>query len=1064
MVCDPERNKEGLFQRGRERDRELETSMREKHRSAASCTPPTGDVPATKKCLMQKKGKHAKKMRNQPTNVTLSSGFVADRGVKHLNGGGKPFRAQKLDPSSGTSRQQQAKMAHYSPPRPDVNEQSSSKVMFKKKGGWKAGPEGTSQEIPKYITASTFAQARAAEISAMLKAVTQKSSNSLVFQTLPRHMRRRAMSHNVKRLPRRLQEIAQKEAEKAVHQKKEHSKNKCHKARRCHINRMLEFNRRQKKNRWLETHIWHAKRFHMVKQWGYCLGERPTVKSHRACYRAMTNRCLLQDLSYYCCLELKGKEEEILKALSPMCSIDTGLTFAAVHCLSGKRQGSLMLYRAHQYPRGMLGPVSFIWKPERTPGDTSESRQLWIWLHPTLKQDILEEIKAVCQCIEPVESATCIPDPLLTPAQEKSQTKLPDEKIGKKRKRKDDGENATPIKKFVGDGTRDAHQPRSWSSSTTGVVIRDLTMEINRFRLIGPLSHAILTEALQAAAVHTEGEDTENTPHHWWIETCKNPDRVSLHHRQEAIFDLLGGITSPAEIPAGTILGLTVGDPRINLPQKRSQVLPDPEKCQDNEEVRQLRLEGVPVECAHSFIWNPAICKSVTENKMSDQVTNGVRVIVLEKLSQLSEWSHESKIPLLLVHQPGMVTGDGRRGWGSGWDVLLPKGWGMAFWIPLVKRNHHGGRLKGDGVHSQYKRSPFTPGDFPDCSAGVLFAEEQAKDLLEKYKRRRSIPRERYSTLGTLAPFCLPWEQLTRDWESRVQAQEELSGASSLSGGESTQETRRPVLPRLDKLLRGPVEGAQPARLPGARGSDGHECPAQAGTEQVPGQDARGRLFCVLRSRASLKQLSAWCRPSSGDSRAARQAPGRGQQELTPEARRSLLARFPRALVWVSLSLPGKGSPEPHAMICVPAEEDLRQLRRDRLYWGPRNPSTATQRGSKERLCKRRSPPGGAHLRGRDHSDPLLAADLTARGVARTLGFLRAPRNQVGVLCGNVLLGYPCHGGFVKRAGCCAAFERVCLTGLEAGNPRQGGASGGLVLLPSLTAPTRALARGALRV
>ncbi|KAK1331901.1 hypothetical protein QTO34_007577 [Cnephaeus nilssonii] len=34
--------------RGKERDRELETSMREKQRSAAFCTPPTGDVPATK--------------------------------------------------------------------------------------------------------------------------------------------------------------------------------------------------------------------------------------------------------------------------------------------------------------------------------------------------------------------------------------------------------------------------------------------------------------------------------------------------------------------------------------------------------------------------------------------------------------------------------------------------------------------------------------------------------------------------------------------------------------------------------------------------------------------------------------------------------------------------------------------------------------------------------------------------------------------------------------------------------------------------------------------------------
>ena len=37
-----------FLQRGRERDRELETSMRENHRPAASCTPPTGDVPATK--------------------------------------------------------------------------------------------------------------------------------------------------------------------------------------------------------------------------------------------------------------------------------------------------------------------------------------------------------------------------------------------------------------------------------------------------------------------------------------------------------------------------------------------------------------------------------------------------------------------------------------------------------------------------------------------------------------------------------------------------------------------------------------------------------------------------------------------------------------------------------------------------------------------------------------------------------------------------------------------------------------------------------------------------------
>lgn len=104
------------------------------------------------KCLMQKKENMLRKWEIQPTNVTLSSGFVADRSVKHHNGGGKPFWAQKQESFSGTSRQRQTRMTHYLPPEPDVNEQSSSKVTFKKKGGWKAGPEGTSQEIPKYIT------------------------------------------------------------------------------------------------------------------------------------------------------------------------------------------------------------------------------------------------------------------------------------------------------------------------------------------------------------------------------------------------------------------------------------------------------------------------------------------------------------------------------------------------------------------------------------------------------------------------------------------------------------------------------------------------------------------------------------------------------------------------------------------------------------------------------------------------------------------------------------------------------------------------------------------------
>jgi len=41
-------------------------------------------------------------------------------------------------------------------------------------------------------------------------------------------------------------------------------------------------------------------------------------------YSDFTTILLFQDLSYYCCLELTGKENELLKQLGRICSIDTG--------------------------------------------------------------------------------------------------------------------------------------------------------------------------------------------------------------------------------------------------------------------------------------------------------------------------------------------------------------------------------------------------------------------------------------------------------------------------------------------------------------------------------------------------------------------------------------------------------------------------------------------------------------------------------------------------------------------------------------------------------------------
>lgn len=359
-------------------------------------------------------------------------------------------------------------------------------------------------------------------------------------------------------------------------------------------------------------------------------------------------------------------------------------------------------------------------------------------------------------------------------------------------------------------------------------------------------------------------------------------------------------------------------------------------------------------------------------------------------------------------------------------------------------------------MHSQYKRSPNVPGDFPDCPAGMLFAEEQAKNLLEKYKRRPPAKRPNYVKLGTLAPFCCPWEQLTHDWESRGQAHEEPSVASSPNGKES--ELRRSEAPCAPM----PKKPHQPSDEVGRAIEHPREaeevmdagCQESPGPESITDQDASenhvaatGSQLCVLRSRKLLKQLSAWCGPSSEDTRGARRAPGRGQQGLTREACLSILGHFPRALVWVSLSLLSKGSPEPHTMICVPAKEDFLQLREDWHYCGPQESKHSDPFRSKILEQKEKKKREKRQKAGRASSDGPVWEEPVAGQEALTLGLWSGPLPRVTMHCSRTLLGFVTQGDFSMAVGCGEALGFVSLTGLLDMLSSQPAVQRGLVLL-----------------
>lgn len=224
------------------------------------------------------------------------------------------------------------------------------------------------------------------ELSRQINAARPK----LIFQRLPQHMKRRMMGHTCKRIPRNI--LQQHLKQQAKSGQPTSSKAPSRKHRRRPVNARLEFQKRECKKRWLETHLWHAKRFHMVEKWGFKIAHHPNDRSWRACWRAITGHCLLLDLSYLTCIQCVGGEDMILK-LFKLITID-GCKDDVFDCdvISGKKEGKLVLYGQNSVPESCLGFVRLIWKPS-----LENVRTVWFWCNPGARGEILDAVTKAAQ-------------------------------------------------------------------------------------------------------------------------------------------------------------------------------------------------------------------------------------------------------------------------------------------------------------------------------------------------------------------------------------------------------------------------------------------------------------------------------------------------------------------------------------------------------------------------------------------------------------------------------------------------------------------------------------------
>lgn len=469
------------------------------------------------------------------------------------------------------------------------------------------------------------------------------------------------MSHNVKRLPRRLREAHLAQMTKSANGKTVLPINKrpSRKYRRRPHMLLSEYGRRQRNKIWLETHIWHAKRFHMIDKWGYRIASHPNDKCFRANYRAVEKHCLLQDISYYTCVEIKGKESLLKTILKTHCDPST-LTFAAKKYATGHKEGTLMFFKKNGYPNSPIGNVNFFWRPKK-----SDIRTIWIWIHPAFYNDVLNEIITSFNFTE------------------------------------DNNEDNTVHTTF--------NFNRMYINDT-GCKMNVLRGALNRFRLYGPLTLSVLTQVLrlpltelgfssevdfatkqQEQTDSSLGDQTSDTcklsskivpesiekmeidkmddesmavmskyssmqevkEKTWHIKYYENTENMEAFKAQKQLWQTVQSSESLNCLPTNVIIGLTVLDPRFYLPVKRT-------KC-TVKEISQLSLLTQPPDNSNcSPIWDVKIRRVVSNSCVSTNTINKFRSeCLVPGVSNDRYFSEDvmAKIPILLIQKPGTITG-----------------------------------------------------------------------------------------------------------------------------------------------------------------------------------------------------------------------------------------------------------------------------------------------------------------------------------------------------------------------------------------------------------------------
>ena len=279
------------------------------------------------------------------------------------------------------------------------------------------------------------------------------------------------------------------------------------------------------------------------------------------------------------------------------------------------------------------------------------------------------------------------------------------------------------------------------SASSSDVVVNNLLDKMVHYKLIGGRCNNVIIQTIDPVC---EPIDDKGDKGKWWV-TRQPTDNDRLADKKK-FFEYLSQTESPAEIPNRAIVGLTVKDFRLSMPDKKLNIA---------QPAATSISEIISPQLSQCYIWNKTV-RDCEQTIVPEYQINKIRSERLHNVSeQLKEL--EDYLPLLLLHQTV-------NGVGAGWDIIAPAKWGKPLWLSLV---YHGARVIGYEEMRCYhlERSILHyPTDYPDTNAGQQLELNNLKMLQSKYCKYPPDKRPNFGKLNSLSPFQPLWSSVIRQY------------------------------------------------------------------------------------------------------------------------------------------------------------------------------------------------------------------------------------------------------------------------------------------------------------